>query len=156
LDSVVTNKKQPTPNLSRIVGVTVNPGPFAIGRVRIAPVKSETKEWPPKPEIELRGGALKLYNSQAPEAMLSGPADTGKTYATLYKVDRFLREHPGAQATIARKVRATMDGSVLRTYKRLIEGRTDVHVYGGEKPEWYDYANGSRLWVAATPVSKPS
>ena len=51
--------------------------------------------------------------------MLSGPAETGKTFAVLYKVDTFLRSYPGAQATIARKVRATMCGSVLKTYDRI-------------------------------------
>ena len=80
--------------------------------------------------------------------MLSGPAETGKTFAVLYKVDTFLRSYPGAQVTIARKVRATMYGSVLKTYDRIRAIKGGVMPFGGQMPEWYDYPNGSRLWVA--------
>ncbi len=39
-----------------------------------------------------------------------------------------------------------MPGSVLQTFGRVIEG-SGVTIYGGEKPQWYDYPNGARIWV---------
>lgn len=102
----------------------------------------------PLPSMELRGGAALLFDSTDAEVMLAGPAETGKTMGGLHKLDTLLRRYAGAQATIVRKVRASMDGTVLASYRRLIDQRGGVVPYGGNKPEWYDYANGSRLWVA--------
>lgn len=82
------------------------------------------------------------------EVMIAGPAETGKTLAALWFVDFFARTFPGAQITICRKLRSTMDGTVLNTWRRVIAIRGGVTPYGGEKPEWYDYHNGSRVWVA--------
>lgn len=87
------------------------------------------------------------------ELMISGPAETGKTYGTLTFLDECMRLWPGAQATICRKVRADMDSSVLATWRRVIALRGDVTVYGGEKPVFYQYGNGSRVWVAG--LDKP-
>lgn len=52
------------------------------------------------------------------------------------------------QGAIIRKTYRSMPGSVLQTYdkKVLVEG-DGVTKRGGEKPEWFDYPNGSRLWV---------
>jgi PBSX family phage terminase large subunit len=116
--------------------------------IRPRRVTSKPVIWPPTPSIELRGGAAQMWADQSHELVLSGPAETGKTWAALYKVDTFLRSYPGAQATVARKVRATMYGSVLRTYDRVRAIKGNVTPYGGQQPEWYDYPNGSRLWVA--------
>ena len=49
---------------------------------------------------------------------------------------------------MVRKVRADMDGSCIMTYKKIIEARGGVEVFGGSKPQWFDYSNGSRFWVA--------
>ncbi|MBK9944264.1 MAG: terminase [Kouleothrix sp.] len=101
-----------------------------------------------------RGAAAQLHatfdtpSARQHELMLAGPSETGKTFAALFLLDRLMRHYPGAQATICRKLRATMDGSVLNTWRRVIAIRGGVRVHGGEKPEWYDYSNGSRVWIA--------
>jgi len=101
-----------------------------------------------------RGAAAQLHATfdhpaaRHHEIMISGPSETGKTFAALFLLDRLMRHYPGAQATICRKLRATMDGTVLNTWRRVIAIRGGVSVHGGEKPEWYDYSNGSRVWVA--------
>lgn len=98
---------------------------------------------------ELRGGALQLWKYRGPEAMLAGPAETGKTYGTLHKLDALLWKYPGAQAVLVRKVRNTVYPTVLQTYQRkILRPDSPIRVYGGERPEWFDYPNGSRLWVA--------
>lgn len=87
------------------------------------------------------------------ELIVSGPAETGKTFAALLKCHLAACKYPGAQITIVRKYSVDITGTVLRTYKRDIiketkpgEAQAPVKPYGGESPAWYDYANGSRIW----------
>jgi len=101
------------------------------------------------PAPEFRGAALELQTSQAwHEVVISGPAETGKTFSALWYLDTLLRTYPGAQAVIVRKVRVTLYGSALQTYQKIIDLRGGVTPYGGKTPEWFDYVGGARLWVA--------
>lgn len=102
----------------------------------------------PQAAPEFRGAAAMLQTTHDYEMMLAGPAETGKTFATLWKLDSLLREHKKSQAVMLRKVRATIYGSALQTYEKIIAQRGGVKPYGGQEPHWYDYANGSRLWLA--------
>lgn len=79
--------------------------------------------------------------------MLSGPAETGKTWAALWRLDSEARKHPNSQWLLVRKIRATMDSTVLKTWKKIIAIRGGAIPFGGEKPQWYDYKNGARIWV---------
>lgn len=97
---------------------------------------------------EFRGGALALQSHRGPEVMLSGPSETGKTWSTLWYLDTFLRTYAGAQGALIRKKRVTIAPTVLRTYLRIQALRREPAVpHGGNNPLWYDYANGSRLWI---------
>jgi phage terminase large subunit-like protein len=78
--------------------------------------------------------------------LLSGPAETGKTYAGLYRLDTLARAYPD-QYILARKVRVTMDSTVLNTWRRIIALRGGVEPFGGEHPQFYTYQNGARVWV---------
>ncbi len=95
-----------------------------------------------------RGAALEAQQTTSHEWMLAGPAETGKTWAALWRLDALLAATPRAQAAIVRKVRHDMDGTVLATWRKVVErSGTGAQVYGGEKPQWYDYPNGARLYV---------
>ncbi len=95
-----------------------------------------------------RGDNLAVQDYRGPEFMLAGPSETGKTWATVWLLDSLLRETPKAQAGLLRKVAADIGPTVLVTYKRVIEmSRSGATAYGGEKPEWFDYPNGARLYV---------
>jgi phage terminase large subunit len=59
----------------------------------------------------------------------------------------FMLKYDGAQGAIVRKLRTTMDGTVLATFRRVLGKDTQVHAYGGEHPDWFDYPNGSRVYV---------
>jgi phage terminase large subunit len=84
-----------------------------------------------------------------PECMVAGPADTGKTLALLWKLDAIASKYPNASIVICRKRLTDTYASVLQTFtKKILRGRTSVRVYGGDKPQWFDYPNGSRIWVA--------
>ncbi len=97
-----------------------------------------------------RGAALELQSILGKhfEVIIAGAAETGKTYAACYFLDWALRNWAGTQAVMARKVRDTINPTVLQTFLKIVSGKLDVVAYGGKKPEWFDYANGSRLWLA--------
>ena len=107
-----------------------------------------------KQPVILRGDNRRFFDCTDREAILSGPAESGKTFAGLLRVHRLLGEYPGAQIALIRKVARDIKGSVLVTYRRDIlqleswrEPHPAVKVYGGENPEWFDYPGGSRLWI---------
>jgi phage terminase large subunit len=94
------------------------------------------------------GAAADLWMCKAHEVIISGPAETGKTRAALEKLDALLWKYPNTHALIVRKTRSSMDASVLKTYQdKVLTEDTPILAYGGSKPEWFDYPNGSRLVV---------
>jgi hypothetical protein len=98
---------------------------------------------------EPRGAALQLMDCRAPEVILAGPAETGKTRACLQKLDGLLLTYPRSQAVMIRKEYKTLIPTAYQTLRLKVHGeQSGVTPYGGEKPEWLDYPNGSRLWLA--------
>ena len=95
-----------------------------------------------------RGAARDLWRCRDHEIMVAGPAETGKTYGCLQKLDALLWKYPGALAVLVRKTLASLYTSVFRTYRLVVGPESPVRFYGGEKPEWADYPNGSRLFFA--------
>ena len=57
--------------------------------------------------------------------------------------------YKNASLVIARKQLTDTYSTVLVTFqKKILGSETFVAAYGGEKPQWFDYPNGSRIWVA--------
>ena len=82
------------------------------------------------------------------EWILSGPAETGKTWATLWRLDHLLSTTPRAQGALVRKLAVDIAPTVLVTYRRVIAmSGSSATPFGGEKPEWYDYPNGARMYI---------
>jgi hypothetical protein len=72
----------------------------------------------------------------------------------LFKLHMCALTYPGAHLSILRKVATDLEGTVVRTFKRdILEHCPVVTVYGGERPRWYDYDNGSRIWLGG--LDKP-
>lgn len=104
------------------------------------------------------GAAADLWLCKAHEVVISGPAETGKTRAALEKLNLLLWKYPKAQAVMVRKQYSDMPGSCIQTWEKKVLGDTlsdngPVTKYGGEKPQFYDYPHGSRLWVGG--LDKP-
>ncbi len=99
-------------------------------------------------EVEWRGSSLVAQTITDHEWLLSGPAETSKTWAACWRLDSLCRATPGAHGAIVRKVRADMLGSVLRTWEKVSGFRGAPSKFGGEDPRWYDYPNGTRVEVA--------
>ena len=88
-----------------------------------------------------------------PAVMLTGAADTGKSMGMLWMLHITAINHPGASLVIARKTLTSVYATILQTYLNKVLSPEDlksgfVIPYGGHKPQWFDYANGSRIWVA--------
>jgi hypothetical protein len=107
-----------------------------------------------RPPLEFRGAALAAQTLTTPEWMLCGPADTGKTIAALTRLDSLARTYAGSQHVMMRKTYTSAVASVVQSFVRKVLPTmtepgvySDVQVYGGEHPQWFDYDNGSRVWV---------
>jgi PBSX family phage terminase large subunit len=92
------------------------------------------------------GGAREFMYATVQECIIGGPAETGKTLAACWKSHILASKYPGCQGAIVRKTQASVYGSVLQTFERVIKG-APVKPYGGTRPEQYIYANGSIIWV---------
>lgn len=99
-----------------------------------------------KPNLKFYGNNLTMLESTEHQQILAGPAETGKTYVCCQKIHQLCMKHPNTQGAIVRKTYQSMPGSVLQTFSKISEG-SGVTAYGGEKPQWYDYPNKSRVWV---------
>lgn len=98
--------------------------------------------------VELRGGAKELWKCKEHEVIIVGPAETGKTFGALSKLHALMWLFAGSQGVIIRKTYKSTIASVVQTFtKKIILPDSGVTVYGKEKPEWFDYPNGSRVWV---------
>lgn len=104
--------------------------------------------------IKLYGAAREFWAYKGLEVMLSGPFETGKTVAALMKLHALMCRYPNARALMTRDTYADLVNTAVVTYEKRIlpfppeDPRCGVHKYGGEKPQFYDYPNGSRIIVA--------
>ena len=94
-----------------------------------------------------RGAAKSLWSCRDPEVMISGPAETGKTWSALQKLNALAWKYPNAQLAMIRKTQSSLQSSVVVTFRRIIGTDSPVKPYGGQTPVWYDYPNGARIWL---------
>lgn len=125
--------------------VSLGPADAALAAAAILTLRRRQREGTAP---QFRGANLEAQSIADHEWLLAGPADTGKTWATLWRLDSLLRSTPRSRAAIVRRVRAHMVSTVLRTYSTIQSMRAEPsRPSGGEHPEWFDYPNGSRLYV---------
>lgn len=94
------------------------------------------------------GGNNDAFYCHDAEVLLIGPAETGKTLAFLTKLHLLAYKYPKASLVILRKTLTSTYSTVLRTFQEKVIGDMPVRPYGGEKPQWFDYPGGARVWVA--------
>jgi len=94
------------------------------------------------------GGNAKAFYCRDPEVILAGPADTGKTLALLTGLHLRALKYKNASLVIVRKQLTDTYPTVLVTFRQKVLGESGITIYGGEKPQWFDYPSGSRIWVA--------
>lgn len=96
--------------------------------------------------LKWRGDCMAAMAVKEHEWIISGPADTGKTYCCCFKAHLICYAVPGVQGAICRKTYSSMPGSVLQTFWRIAKPQ-GVQLIGGEYPQKYVYPNGSVIWV---------
>jgi terminase large subunit-like protein len=107
-----------------------------------------------------RGAAVELFTCRAPEVLVSGPAGTGKSRACLEKLSTTALANPGMRGLIVRKVRDTLGGTALVTWREHVVVEALAHgtvaFYGGSaaEPAQYRYSNGSVIVIGG--MDKPS
>lgn len=101
--------------------------------------------------FECFGGARELWRDKAPELIIVGGYETGKTYPALMKLHTLLSKYPNTQALMVRRTYQSLIHSAVVTYERKVlpypigDVRCAVRRYGGEYPAMYIYPNGSQL-----------
>lgn len=107
------------------------------------------------------GGARKGFYSRAPEVIVSGPYDTGKTITLLQKLNLLMALHQNARALMIRKTYTSLVDSALVTWdKKVHRNQFDedpagypIKKIGGEHPQAYKYPNGGRIVIGG--LDKP-
>lgn len=110
------------------------------------------------------GVNAEFHKCIAPTAALFGPSETGKTLVALALLHEIAVTNPGVRLVLARKIKETMYSTVLRSFEDKIlpeDGacyyggkRITVQPFGGERPQWYNYSNGSIIFVAGLDKSQ--
>lgn len=106
---------------------------------------------PPPAVFAPRGAARAFLACRDKEALLDGPAGTGKSFAAIWKLHLAALKYPGMRALMVRKTLVSLTASALVTYTQrvLATGSYGVRFFGGSKaePAQFRYSNGSRIVV---------
>lgn len=107
-----------------------------------------------------RGAAVRVFECQDPEVLVSGPAGTGKSRAILEKIHMMCLLNRRLKCLIVRQTHISLASTALATYadhvaiEAILDGT--VTYYGGspKEPAGYKYSNGSFIGFAG--MDKPT
>jgi len=97
-----------------------------------------------------RGGARNLLFCHDREILLEGPANTGKSFAGLWKMHLCALKYPGMHGLLLRKTLVSLKASTLVTFRERILGPNSPVKFWtarGDESAHYAYPNGSKLYV---------
>jgi phage terminase large subunit len=93
-----------------------------------------------------RGGIRDIFSDRSPALCVSGPKGTGKSLGVMHKQHLVLSKYPGSALFMARKTRASMTNSCLRTFqKEILKPPDGVHFH--KQDQQFNYPNGSMYAV---------
>lgn len=93
-----------------------------------------------------RGVICDLFTDHSDEILLVGGAGTGKSLGALHKIHLVLSKYPNSCGFMARKTRASMTNSCMKTFStHVIKPPDKVHLHKQEQQ--YNYPNGSMLAI---------
>lgn len=106
------------------------------------------------PDVVIQGNARKLWRSRSREYMAAGPAETSKTMSVCQFIHEQCLNFPRLRVVLTRDTYEALRTSAVRTYREKVirqdaAGRSPygVNTFGGERPEYFQYPNGSRLYI---------
>ncbi len=104
-----------------------------------------------------------VFNSHAPVKIVGGTYDAGKTFSCVACIDHLARNYPGARLTFIHRYHNRIFHNIIPTYEKYlgfkptridVPNPTPIAKYGGEQPPFYEYWNGSRIYMNG--LDKPS
>jgi phage terminase large subunit len=106
------------------------------------------------PDVVIQGNARKLWHSKRREYMAAGPAETAKTFSVCQYLHEQCMNFPRLRVVLTRDTYEALRTSAVRTYREKVirqdsAGRSPygVSAFGGERPEYFAYPNGSRIYT---------
>ena len=97
-----------------------------------------------------------LFKSHATVKMVGGTYDAGKTYSCIAYIDLLARKYPGARLTFIHRSLNRVRRNIIPSYEKYLGFRpksisdpnpTPITRYGGEHTEFFEYWNGSRIYI---------
>ena len=113
-------------------------------------------------EFSVYGRMHDLWVDPASVKIAGGTYDAGKTFSLCAYMDALAMEFPGARMTFVHRSLSRVYRNILPTYYKYLgytptsrdaPNPTFVTRFGGEKPEFFEYRNGTRIYVNG--VDKP-
>ena len=97
-----------------------------------------------------------LFKSHATVKIVGGTYDAGKTYSCIAYIDQIARKYPGARLTFIHRSLNRVQRNIIPSYEKYLGFRpksrsdpnpTPITRYGGEHTEFFEYWNGSRIYI---------
>ncbi len=97
-----------------------------------------------------------LFKSHASIKIAGGTYDAGKTFSCVAYIDQLARTYPGARLTFIHRSLNRVYRNIIPTYEKYLGFRpksradpnsTPITRYGGEHPDFFEYWNGSRIYM---------
>ena len=108
------------------------------------------------------GQMWRLWASPASVKVAGGTYDAGKTYSLCAYMDWLARKYPGSRMTFVHRSLNRVYRNIIPTFQKYLgytptsrdaPDPTFVTRFGGEKPEFFEYRTGTRIYVNG--VDKP-
>jgi hypothetical protein len=106
------------------------------------------------PDVVIQGNARRLWGHTRREYMAAGPAETAKTFSVCQFLHEVCMNYPRLRVVLTRDTYEALRTSAVRTYREKVirqdtAGRSPfgVTAFGGERPEYFQYPNGSRIYT---------
>ena len=114
-------------------------------------------------EFAVYGRMYDLWEHPASVKIAGGTYDAGKTFSLCAYMDALAMEFPGSRMTFVHRSLNRVYRNIIPTYEKYLgytptsrdaPNPTFVTRYGGEKPEFFEYRNGTRIY--ANGLDQPS
>ncbi len=103
-----------------------------------------------------QGAMQDVYRSQSSVRIVGGTYDAGKTFGSIAYMDAFAWLNPGARMTFVHRSLNRVYRNIVPSYEKFLGYKptsrddpnpTAVTRFGGERPEFFEYANGTRIYM---------
>lgn len=103
-----------------------------------------------------QGAMHDVYRSKASVRIVGGTYDAGKTFGSVAYMDAFAWRNPGARMTFVHRSLNRVYRNIIPSYEKFLTYKptsrddpnpTPVTRFGGERPEFFEYGNGTRIYM---------